>query len=130
MKSNYVYLTLAVIFALVDTGYCLQCSSCVNSTGQLYTPAQCAANQVNHTCVAPADTCLHVRANYTRYHEEKEVQLKACVTTDECKLKGNAICKESDGECEYTCCQHDLCNDNVPAGDLDARRCYHCEEPH
>lgn len=113
-----------------DADYCLQCYSCANSTGQLYTPAQCSANQVNYTCDDPADTCLLVRANYTEYNEEREVQLKACVTTKECKLKGNEMCKESEGKCKYTCCQHDLCNDNSPGGGLAARQCYHCEEPH
>ena len=57
--------------------------------------------------------------------------MKACVTADDCQLKGNEICTESEGKCEYTCCQQDLCNDGNPGdGRLDALRCFHCEDPH
>lgn len=103
--------------------------SCENPTGQLYSPAECNASQVNYTCAAPVDTCLHARAIHRENETEKEVELKMCVTADSCRHKGNNICNGSEGECYYTCCQQDLCNDDFPNGDQVALRCYHCKEP-
>ena len=58
--------------------------------------------------------------------EEAELQLKACGTKEDCKRKGNKTCMEAEGKCRYTCCQHDLCNNDSIADGSDALKCYHC----
>lgn len=99
----------------------------------MYSPAQCSTSQVNFTCVAPnADTCLDVRArfsNYTGNEVETELQLKACGTKEDCIRIGNETCTETGGRCTYTCCQHDLCNNDSLANMSKALKCYHCEGP-
>lgn len=87
---------------------------------------------MNFTCVAPNDTCLDVRARFSNYagdEVETEVQLKACGTKEDCKRVGNKTCTKTGGKCRYTCCQHDLCNNDSLASSLDALKCYHCEGP-
>lgn len=130
--KSAVYAVSLINVYILDAGYCLQCYSCVNPTDQLYSPAQCNTSQVNSTCVAPNDTCLDVRArfsNYTGDEVETELQLKACATNEDCKRIGNEKCGETGGRCTYTCCQHDLCNNDNPSSSLYALRCYHCEGP-
>lgn len=87
---------------------------------------------MNFTCVVPNDTCLDVRAsfsNYTGNEVETELQLKACGTKEDCKRIGNKTCTETGGKCTYTCCQHDLCNNDSLTGSLAALKCYHCAGP-
>ena len=87
---------------------------------------------MNSTCVAPDDTCLDVRAkfsNYTGDEVETDLQLKACATKDDCQRIGNEKCTDTGGRCTYTCCQHDLCNNDNPISGLSALRCYHCDGP-
>ena len=88
---------------------------------------------MNFTCVAPNDTCLDVRArfsNHTGDEVETELQLKTCGTKEDCKRIGNETCTETVGKCIYTCCQHDLCNNDSLASSLGALKCYHCEGPY
>ncbi|KAJ7393758.1 hypothetical protein OS493_003417 [Desmophyllum pertusum] len=66
-----VYVTLAVIFSLMGTGYCLQlCYSCGNRTSQLNSTDQCNQSQVNHTYVLPpldtSYTTSQCQANQTK----------------------------------------------------------------
>ena len=123
--------TLIIVYIL-DAGHSLQCYSCVNPTGQLYSQTQCNTSQVNFTCVAPDDTCLDIQSrfwNYTGDEVESELQLKACGRKEDCKQMGNGICDITGGKCEYTCCQLDLCNNDSFSRSLDALKCYHCEGP-
>ena len=85
---------------------------------------------MNFTCVAPDDICLDVRHRFSTDYfgtEEAELQLKACATMEDCKRKGHETCREAKGKCRYTCCQHDLCNDDSLARSLDALKCFHCQ---
>lgn len=117
---------------ILDAGHSLQCYSCANPTGQLYSQTQCNTSQVNFTCVAPDDTCLDIQSrfwNYTGDEVESKLQLKACGTKEDCKRMGNETCTKTEGKCEYTCCHHDLCNNGSFSRRLDALKCYHCEGP-
>lgn len=118
------------IVCILDSGHSLQCYSCVNPTGQLYSQTQCNISQVNFTCVAPDDTCLDIQSrfwNYTGDEVETKLQLKACGTKEYCKRMGNEACANTGGKCKYTCCQDDLCNNGSFSSSLDALKCYHCE---
>ena len=62
------------------------------------------------TCPSGLDQCLKI---YAKYGETK-VYTRSCSTKDFCNKEKNPTCQATKGisgaECEFTCCDKDLCN--------------------
>lgn len=113
---------------LLTTGNALHCYRCQNPQGQVYSPEQCIQSQVIETCGDGNYTCFNISTKTTENNETNEGLVKGCLSEDNCLAlneRCNAIIANG-GECNYSCCQHDLCNDEFKPEPL---KCYHCDGP-
>ncbi|XP_066216632.1 CD59 glycoprotein-like [Saccopteryx leptura] len=83
---------LLILSVLCQSGYSLQCYTCLNPGGKCTNVVNCTANH---------DACLHVKAETRSYYQ--------CWRLENCNFD---FLKKALGEksLTYNCCQNNLCN--------------------
>ncbi|XP_054569985.1 CD59 glycoprotein-like [Eptesicus fuscus] len=92
-KGGFTLLGVLIILSvLYDSGYSLQCYTCINPVGSC---------SIINNCTVNLDACLYVKAETRTYYQ--------CWKFENCNY--NYLSKDlGEKTLQYECCQKDLCN--------------------